>query len=215
MTPTGPHLSPRQRDVLAAIDAWTKRHGRPPTVREIATALGVSSTATVHQHLTALEQKGFLSRRRYGHRALRPQMPPKPPRTDPRTGDTAQVPLVGEIVAGRPIESVEVLDDDALVDIPASYLSSGEHYALRVRGESMIEDGICDGDLILVRKQDRAEAGQTVVALVDGEATVKRLYFHNEQAELRPANAAMESLFIPRDKLVIQGVVISLLRRYR
>lgn len=124
------------------------------------------------------------------------------------------MPLLGVIAAGRPLDAVEVLDEDALVDIPASYLSSGEHFALRVVGDSMIEDGICDGDLILVRRQNRAEPGQTAVALVDGEATVKKLYYHGEQAELRPANAAMQSLFVPRDRLVIQGVVISLLRRY-
>ncbi len=207
-------LSPRQQEVLRVIGAWVDRHGRPPTVREIAEALGVSSTATVVQHLRALESKGYLARERYRHRDLRPHEPlRRPPRAF--EAEVVQVPLVGVIVAGRPLESVEVLGDEELVDIPASYLSTGEHFALRVRGESMIDDGICDGDVILVRRQDQAQAGQTVVALVEGEATVKRLYFHGAQAELRPANRTMEPIFVPRDQLTIQGVVISLLRRYR
>ncbi|NLH49171.1 MAG: repressor LexA [Myxococcales bacterium] len=129
-------------------------------------------------------------------------------------GRPVKVPLVGIIAAGRPVDAVEVLDEDALIDIPASYLSTGEHFALRVVGDSMIEDGICDGDLILVRKQDHAESGQTVIALTEGEATVKKLYYHGDQVELRPANAAMQSFFLPRGRLVIQGLVISLLRRY-
>jgi len=208
-------LSGRQREVLEAIGSWRRDHGRAPTVREIAGALGVASPATVHQHLLALESKGYLARRRYRHRDLKPLSPPRRLKAARRAPDTMQVPLVGTIVAGRPIEAVEMLDDDAMIDIPTSYLSTGEHFALRVRGDSMIEDGICDGDVILVRKQNRAESGQTVVALVDQEATVKRLYLHGDTAELRPANAAMKSIFIPRDQLTIQGVVISLLRRYR
>jgi len=207
-------LSGKQREVLEVVQAWKQEHGQAPTVRELAGRLGVSSTATIHQHLTALEGKGYLARRRYRHRSLLPQMPPRRPPAA-RAGEVAQVPLVGSIVAGRPLEAVEVMDDEALVDIPASYLSAGEHFALRVHGESMIDDGIRDGDIILVRRQDRAENGQTVVALVDGEATVKRLYLRGAEAELRPANASMASLLLPLDRLAIQGVVVSLLRRYR
>lgn len=209
-------LSPRQRDVLRIVEHWRLTYGRPPTVREIAGELGVSSTATIHQHLRALETKGYLTRRRYRHRALQPVVPPRPVKLQriAMLSEMAQVPLVGRIAAGRPIDAVEILDDDALIDIPSSYLSTGEHYALRVVGDSMIEEGIHDGDVILVRRQDKAEPGQTVVALIDGEATVKKLYFRERLAELRPANATMQSLFVPRDQLTIQGVVISLLRRY-
>lgn len=197
------------------IGEWVERYGQSPTVREIAEALGVSSTATVVQHLRALESKGYLTRQRYRHRDLRSHDPPRRSPSRPHEVEIAQVPLVGVIVAGRPLESVEVLGDEELIDIPASYLTTGEHFALRVRGESMIEDGICDGDVILVRKQSQAQPGQTVVALVEGESTVKRLYWRGEQAELRPANHTMESIFVPCEQLIIQGVVISLLRRYR
>jgi len=209
-------LSPRQREVMQIVESWRQTSGRAPTVREMADALGVSSTATIHQHLRALEHKGYLARQRYRRRAWQPVKPPRPPllRRVAMPADMAQVPLVGRIAAGRPIDAVEILDEDALIDIPSSYLSTGEHYALRVVGDSMIEEGIHDGDVILVRRQDKAEPGQTVVALIDGEATVKKLYFRERLAELRPANAAMQSLYVPRDQLTIQGVVISLLRRY-
>ncbi len=206
-------LSRRQREALDAVRHWTQEHGCAPTVRELAELLGVTSTATIHQHLTALEAKGYLARARYRHRSLQAQVPPRRPPTA-RRDDTTQVPLVGSIVAGRPLEAIEVLDDEALVEVPSSYLTNGEHFALRVNGESMIDDGIREGDLLLVRRQDRAASGQTVVALVDGEATVKRLYLHGAQAELRPANTTMSSLFVPLDRLTIQGVVVSLLRRY-
>jgi repressor LexA len=202
--------------VLDAIAARQQTHGRPPTVRELAQALGVGSTATIHQHLRVLEAKGFLARPRYRRRALRPLPPPqRPPAAGAAGPRMARAPLLGVIAAGRPIDAVEIADDDAFVELPESELGPGEHFALRVAGESMIDDGILDGDLIMVRRQDRADAGQTVVALIDGEATVKKLYFHGAEAELRPANATMRSFYVPRDRLVIQGVVVSLVRRYR
>jgi repressor LexA len=202
---------------LNTIVAQQESLGRSPTVREIAQALGVGSTATVHQHLRVLEAKGYLARLRYRHRALRPLSPPHRPAAPaaPDRVEMTRTPLLGLIAAGRPIDAIETVDDDAYVDVPSSYLAAGEHFALRVVGESMIDDGILDGDLILVRRQDRADAGQTVVALIDGEATVKKLYFRGAEAELRPANATMQSFYVPRDRLVIQGVVVSLVRRYR
>jgi repressor LexA len=122
------------------------------------------------------------------------------------------VPLLGMVAAGEPIEAVEIPDN---VDVPQSLLRGGECFALRVKGDSMIEEGIHDGDIILVRKQERAENGQTVVALIDNEATVKKFYRKGKSIELRAANPDMEPIMIEADKLEIKGVVIGLLRSYR
>lgn len=208
-------LSPKQKEVLAAVSAWREKHRRAPTVRELAAALSLSSTATVHQHLSALTAKGYLTRTRYRHRGLRACSPPIHGRFGDEQAAVQRVPLLGAIVAGRPLEAVEVRDDDETIELPATFLSAGEHFALRVTGDSMIDDGILNGDVIVVRRQSTAEIGQAVVALIDGEATVKRLYFHGSQAELRPANAAMDSIYVSRDALTLQGVVVSLLRSYR
>jgi len=122
------------------------------------------------------------------------------------------LPLLGLVAAGSPIEAVEVPDR---VEVPESLLRGGECFALRVRGDSMIEDGIHDGDIILVKKQETAETGQTVVALIEGEATVKKFYRRGKQVELRPANPEMKPITVAADKVKIQGVVIGLMRKYK
>ena len=121
------------------------------------------------------------------------------------------IPLLGLIAAGQPIEAIE---NPEAVEAPASLLGRGERYALRVRGDSMIEDGIRDGDLIVVRRTAQAENGQTVVAIVDGEATLKRFYRVGARVELRPANAALRSTHWPAARVEIRGVLVGLLRRY-
>lgn len=125
---------------------------------------------------------------------------------------SVSVPLLGYVAAGRPIEAVELPDQ---VDVPEGFLRGGECFALRVKGDSMIEEGIHDGDTILVRKQEVAENGQTVVTLVDGEATVKKFYLRDGVVELRPANAAMKPIVVDAEAVRIRGIVIGLVRTYR
>ena len=124
---------------------------------------------------------------------------------------SVSIPLLGYVAAGRPIEAVELPDQ---MDVPQGLLRSGECFALRVKGDSMIEDGIHDGDTILVKKQEVAENGQTVVALVDGEATVKKFYLRGDKVELRPANAAMKPMVVDAEAVQIRGIVIGLIRSY-
>ena len=120
--------------------------------------------------------------------------------------------MAGLVAAGSPIEAIEQRET---IDVPEEMLGAGEYFALKVRGNSMVDEGIVDGDTIVVKKQATAENGQTVVALVDGEATVKKLYRKKGGVELRPANASMEPIFVRERELVIQGVVVGLLRKYR
>jgi repressor LexA len=123
------------------------------------------------------------------------------------------LPLAGQVAAGSPIEAIE---DNESVDVPEEMLGSGEYFALKVRGRSMVEEGIFDGDTIVVRRQTTAENGQTVVALLGGqEATVKKYYRRKDEVELRPANAAMSSIFVRKGEFEIQGVVVGLMRKYR
>jgi repressor LexA len=121
------------------------------------------------------------------------------------------VPLLGLIAAGRPIEAIE---NPEPVEVPESMLPRGESYALRVRGESMIEDGIQDGDLVLIRRADRAENGATVVAIVDGGATLKRFFRRGDEVELRPAHPALRPVCVPASRVEIRGILSGLLRRY-
>ena len=188
------------------MQGFIAERGYGPSLREIAEGLGLSSVATVHQHVTALVEKG----------ALRHPGPNRKRGLEPvgrrSGGGTAILRLAGTIAAGAPIEALEEAEE---VEIPERFLAGGECFALRVRGESMVEDGIRDGDVIVVRSQQEADNGQTVVAILEGEATLKRFYRRGGTVELRPANEAMQSLFVPADRVRIRGVVVSLLRRFR
>lgn len=127
--------------------------------------------------------------------------------------ETQKVPILGKIAAGRPIEAIEDFSGPALT-IPEDILTSGDFFSLEVEGNSMIEEGILPGDYILVKKQETADNGSTVVALIDGEATVKKFYRHNRKVELRPANKEMESIWVRPGKCHIQGIVSGLYRKY-
>jgi len=202
-------LTKRQKQILDFVRTFIDRNGYAPSVREIADAFGLSSAATVHQHLEALASKGVLQKAPGRSRAVEAALPERP------AARIAEVPMLGKIAAGRPIESVAHLDIDNTVEIPESYLGSGDHFALTVRGESMIEEGILDGDTLIVKRRDHALPGQVVVALVDGEATVKKFYPRpNGMVELRPANPGFAPIKAPESSVIIQGVVISLLRRF-
>ncbi|MCI0567665.1 MAG: transcriptional repressor LexA [Acidobacteria bacterium] len=200
------YLTARQRELYRFLQDYIERKGEAPTYQEIGRALRLKSTNAVAKHLKALEEKGYV-RSPWGNkkRALTLVEHGTPSFT---------VPLLGTVAAGKPIEPIETAEK---IEIPRSLLGSGENFALRVRGDSMIDDGIRDGDVVVVRRQSTAEDGQTVVAVVNGEATVKRLYRKSGRVELRPANPALASLFLDEStgELEIRGIVVGLLRKFQ
>ncbi|ALC14838.1 SOS regulatory protein LexA [Desulfuromonas soudanensis] len=194
-------LTPKQKKILDFITAHLDREGYPPSQQEIAAAFGYSSLGTVQNYLVRLEREGALSRDWNARRGLRP--------TRPR-GRSMELPLVGTVAAGRPIEAIETADT---IEVPPSMVGRGENFALRVRGDSMVGDGILDGDFVVVRKQASADSGQTVVALIGNEATVKRLVRKDGRIELHPANPAMAPILVENvEELRIEGVVVGVLR---
>ena len=199
-------LSYRQRDILQYIVQHTETHGYPPTVREIGQAVNLSSSSTVHAHLRTLENAGLIRRDAVLTRAIRVVAG----NTEPfRPKHIANLPVVGRVAAGRPILAVEDIEDT--FPVPKEFLSGGDGFMLRVKGDSMVEDGIMDGDYVVVRQQEAAENGDTVVALVEDEATVKRFYKENGRIRLQPANSSMEPMYFK--ELDVVGKVVGLVRR--
>jgi len=197
-------LTPAQKRVHDFLHTYMVMHGHAPSYEEIRKHLGFRSLNAVYKHVKQLEARGYVrSLGKNRKRALEI--------VELRPGG-ASIPFLGVVAAGTPIEAVEVPET---VDVPESLLAGGEHFALKVRGDSMIEEGIREGDILIVKKQPTAENGQTVVALVDGEATVKRFYVHGASVELRPANSAMAPMVVCADRVVILGVVVGLVRHYR
>jgi repressor LexA len=200
------YLTERQRDVLRFIEKRITDDGVAPTLQEIADAFGFRSTASAQKHVAHLERKGYLERQKHQKRGLvLPQLKSSQPQA-------SELPLFGVVAAGTPIESIP---GDERVFVPAEFLRSGEHYVLRVRGDSMIGDGIHDGDLVVVQRTQTAADGEMVVALVADEVTLKRIYRESETTlRLQPANPAMPTMIAPADDVQVQGVVVGLLRRY-
>jgi len=201
-----PQLTGRQKMALDFIRASIEERGFPPTFREIGTHMGIKSTNGVNDHLKALERKGYLVRDELKSRTMRPS---------DLGGDMVEVPLLGRIAAGAPLLAQEHIEDTVRVD---SFLLGNNQpvFALRVVGESMIEDGIYDGDYIFVKKQIAANPGQIVVALIDEEATVKRYYPEGDRIRLQPANAAMAPIYVHRrdfKQTSILGVVVGVYRK--
>lgn len=200
-------LTTRRQDILDFIRATIRQHGYPPTVREIGDAVGLASSSSVHFQLRTLIKMGLLERDGSLTRALRPlDGPPETPRGPVR--GVHYVPLIGRVAAGEPIFAAENVEDT--VTLPAQLFPDSDLFMLEVKGESMIEDGILNGDLVVVHRQETAEDGDIVVALLGDEATVKRLYRHPDQVELRPANSAMEPIF--SQNVAILGRVRGLVR---
>jgi repressor LexA len=199
-------LTHRQKEVYTFLKGYIERHGVAPTYEVIRRHFGFRSYNAVFKHLKQLEARGYLtSLWKNKKQAFSLKEPVQVPAA------TNLLPLLGRVAAGEPIEALE---DRDTIEVPESFLGTGEHFALRVRGDSMIGDGIHDGDLILLRKQEDAENGQTVVALIDGEATVKRFYRKGPSVELHPANSGMEPLILEAEKVTVQGVVVGLIRKY-
>ena len=192
-----------QAKILAYIEKATLQKGYPPSVREICDATGLKSTSTVHGHLIRLEKKGLLYRESMKPRAISVPSDHQMYRTE-----MINVPIVGRVSAGSPILATENIED--YIALPQSMLGEGEHYVLGVRGESMIEAGIMDGDYVVVRKQPTAYNGDIVVAMVEDDATVKRFYRENGHFRLQPENSTMEPIIVP--EVTILGKVVSLYR---
>lgn len=178
----------RQRRILEVIRQFTAEQGYPPSVREIGERVGLSSSSTIHAHLKTLERRGLISRDPTKPRALRSDMTPHAP-----VPDTVVMPVIGKVAAGVPITAQENVEGEFV--LPASFARGSENFMLRVQGDSMIEAAILDGDLIVVRPQRSAENGEIVVAMLEGEATVKRFYRENGRIRLQPENAAMEPIY--------------------
>jgi repressor LexA len=193
-----PPVSAMQRQILEVIHASNRQRGYPPTVREIGALTGLSSTSSVAHHLRALESRGLLRRSR-GSRAV-----------DVRGPETVvRVPLLGTIAAGVPILADQEVEDE--LSLPAAMVGYGTLFALRVKGDSMIEAAICDGDVVVVRQEQTAENGDIVAAMIDGAATVKVFRSRAGHAELLPRNPAYDP--IPADDAVILGIVVFVMRR--
>jgi len=204
-----PYLTPKQRTLVQFIQEYSNIHGCAPAQREIAKHLGLSSLGTVQSHIKALCRKNVLRKEWNQNRSLHLVHP-----FLPEPGGTLELRLAGQVAAGKPIEAI--LDYET-VRVPEELLGRGENFALRVKGDSMIGDGICDGDVIIVRRSRDAENGQTVVALIDNhEATVKRFRRNGDgTVTLSPTNPAYQEIVCEKNRIAIQGIVVGLLRKYR
>jgi len=200
-------LTRRQSEILEFITQYTDDHGYAPTLQEIGGRFGLSSVATVHKHVAQLVAKGYLKReRRNASRDLEVVGGP------PQGGAAVAIPLLGTVAAGLPIEA---LPDAEEVWLPEQWLGRRRTYALRVRGDSMIEEQIRDGDVVVVEERETARNGETVIALVDGEnVTVKQYQRQGAMIRLVPANHTMEPMEFAEDRIRVQGVVVGVLRRF-
>jgi repressor LexA len=199
-------MTDRQREILDFITRQISKRGYPPTLREIGSHFGIKSTNGVNDHLRALEKKGYLHREDLKSRALRPIV---------STGQTIEVPVLGKVAAGQPLLATRNYEDTVKVD--RFFIGQNrEVFALRVKGESMIEDGIFDGDYVFVKKQLQANPGETVVVMIEDEATVKRYYPEGETIRFQPANAAMQPILVRKKdfkSVNILGIVIGIYRK--
>ena len=210
------YLTERQRDILEFIREFQKSRGIAPTHREICDHFGFSSYGTVYKHLSLLEKKGLIRRDWNQKRGVeivenggetRAETPPA------RRQEAAvrELPLFGYIAAGRPLD-VDVSDET--IAVPEHLTTRGENYVLKVRGDSMVEDGILDGDLVIIARREEAHNGDMVVANVSGEVTLKRLYREGERVRLQPANSMMGPIYAAARDVAVQGIVVGLMRRF-
>jgi repressor LexA len=204
------YLTERQKEILEFIQDYRRERGIAPTHREICQKFGFSSYGTAYKHLKLLQEKGFLRRdwnQKRGIELLRAIPGGEGGMTE------RELPFFGRIAAGRPIEAVS---GNERVAVPGHLLSGrpGDHYVLRVVGESMIDEGIHDGDFIIVLRRDTADPGEMVVALVGDDATLKRFYPEGNVIRLQPANPTMEPIRVPARDVRVQGVVVGLMRKF-
>ncbi|GHJ49688.1 LexA repressor [Catellatospora sp. TT07R-123] len=204
-------LSSRQRRILIVIKEWVEQYGYPPTVREIGEAVGLVSPSSVAYQLKELERKGFLRRDPSRPRAVdvRTAAEPDDETAVPARPTPVYVPLLGRIAAGGPILAEESIEE--VLPLPRELVGQGTLFSLQVKGDSMIEAAICDGDWVVVRQQQVAENGDIVAAMIDGEATVKVYRLREGHVQLMPRNPAYDP--IPGDAAVILGKVVFVMRR--
>ncbi len=195
----------RQKEVLDFISSFVQRNGYSPSFEEIARGLQLKSLATVHKHITNLQNKGLLQRSHNRSRSI----DVLPPRSKSRQAD--RLPLMGRIAAGMPVEAIENVESISIGDI----IGNRDVFALEVRGDSMRDENIVDGDFVLVEKTRTARQGEIIVALVrDSEATLKRYYIEGDVVRLQPSNAEMEPIYVPITQVAIQGRVLGMIRKY-
>ena len=213
-------LTTRQKQILRYITKQIQTNGYAPSVREIGRAVGLSSTATVHCYLKKLEELGYIRKENQKGRTLRvlkkeedlynpKRIGKEPSKAFYNKKEMVDVPVVGKITAGSPILAVENITDT--LPIPIDFVGNSQSFMLVVSGESMIEAGILDGDLILVRRQNVAENGEIIVALIDDEATVKTFYKEKDHIRLQPENSTMDPIIVPDCKIL--GKVIGVFRK--
>jgi SOS regulatory protein LexA len=206
------YLTRRQQQILEFIEDFHSRKGLTPTHREICEQFGYSSYGTVHKHLKLLQQKGFLRRDWNQKRGLEIVRSPRSAGVD--DNPLREVPFFGRIAAGRPIEAIS---GEERLTVPPSLMRGGvgDHYVLQVVGDSMIEEGIHDGDLVVVQSSEQADKGEMVVALIDGEeATLKRFFPEGKKVRLQPSHPTMKPLVYPGDSVQVQGIVVGLMRKF-
>ena len=208
-------LNKREKAILKYIEKQIKANSYPPSVREIGKAVGLSSTATVHGYLAKLEEKGYIKKESQKGRTLRllkgilKEEKKEAPKQVYTSREMVDVPVIGKITAGAPILAVENVTDT--FPIPIDFVGNSESFMLTVSGESMIEAGILDGDYILVKKQNTANNGEIVVALIEDEATVKTFYKENGHIRLQPENSTMEPIIVPNCEIL--GKVAGVFRK--
>ena len=197
-------LTQRQQEILKFIESYLETRGYSPSMEEIADHFGIASLNAIHKHLRVLQERGFI--RRLSNRARSIQV------VHEDLGEAHAIPLLGRIAAGLPIEAIATHEE---IQVPQSLLTRGQNYVLQVEGDSMIDEHIQDGDLIVVEQRESARDGETIVALIDGErATLKKVFREGSRVRLQPANPTLEPILVPADRLQIQGVVVGLIRKY-
>jgi repressor LexA len=211
------YVTERQRDILNFIRDFQRARGVAPTHREICDHFGFSSYGTVYKHLSLLQKKGLIRRDWNQKRGVELVEEPQPVtesasgRMNESGASARELPLFGYIAAGRPLD-VEVSNE--MIAVPEHLTSRGENYVLKVQGDSMVDDGILDGDLVIIARRERADNGEMVVANVNGEVTLKRLYREGERVRLQPANSMMGPIYAAARDVAVQGVVVGLMRRF-
>lgn len=198
-------LTKRQREILDYLGEFIQQHGYAPSLEEIGRRFGLSSLATVHKHLTNLQEKGFI--RRAWNRSRSVELVPT------RSGGRAiELPLLGFVAAGAPIEAIATAESIA---VPEDLVGKRDTYVLKVKGDSMIDEQIRDGDFVIVEDRKTAENGEMVIALLGGlDVTLKKFYRENGRIRLQPANPAVQPLLVPPEQIQIQGVVVGVMRKY-
>jgi repressor LexA len=198
-------LTKRQREILDYLSEFIGQHGYAPSLAEIGRRFNLSSLATVHKHLTNLQEMGFI--RRTWNRSRSVEM------VQARTGGRAvELPLLGYVAAGRPIEAVATSET---IGVPEALMGRRDSYVLRVKGDSMIDEQIRDGDFVIVEDRKSADNGEMVIALIGGgNVTLKKIYHDHGKVRLQPANPAMQPIVVDADQVQVQGVVVGVMRRY-